>query len=187
MGALLYGTEVDTLLPARASRLHVLHLLNLMNRPAKPASGQVTDLNNLLSQALGVIKRRSVVFVVSDFISQPGWEKSLGQLARKHEVIAVRLYDPLEVELPDLGQIVLQDAETGEQMFVDTHDKRFRERFTQVAREREDKLRDSLASAGVDCLELATDSRVDEALLRFTKLRKRRSQLSAGASATVIS
>lgn len=187
VGALFYGTSVDTLLPARAGRLHVLHLLNLMNRPAKPASGEGTDLNVLLVRALGFIKRRSVVFIVSDFISKPGWEKSLGQLARRHEVIAVRLYDPLEVEMPNLGQIVLQDSETGDQMFVDTHDKRFRERFAKVAQEREDRLRASFAAAGVDCLELATNARVDEALLRFTKLRKRRSQLSAGASATVVS
>jgi uncharacterized protein (DUF58 family) len=187
VGALFYGTEVDALLPARAGRLHVLHLLSLMNRAPKVASGDGTDLNVLLTHALGFIKRRSVVFVVSDFISKPGWEKSLGQLARRHEVIAVRLFDPLEVAMPNLGQIVLQDAETGEQMFVDTHDKTFRARFAKAAEDREDLLRASFAAAGVDCLELATDARVDEALLRFTKLRKRRSQLATGTSATVVS
>ena len=73
-----------------------------------------------------MIRRRSLVFVVSDFISAPGWEKPLAQLANRHDVIAVRLTDPLEVRLPDLGLITFQDAESGEQLFVDTHDKGFR-------------------------------------------------------------
>lgn len=186
VGALLYGTQVDTLLPARAGRRHVLHLLDQMNRSHRPQSGAETDLGVLLTHALGSIKRRSVIFVVSDFLSKPGWEKPLAQLARRHEVIAVRLYDPLEVEMPDLGLIVLQDAESGEQLFVDTHDKGFRKRFALAAQARETRLRSALAEAGVDCLELATDDRVDEALLRFTKLRKRRSRLSAGASAAAM-
>ena len=71
--------------------------------------------------------RRSVVFVVSDFISKPGWGKQLAQLARRHEVVAVRLTDPMELELPNIGLVVMQDAETGEQIFIDTHDRRFRQ------------------------------------------------------------
>ena len=92
----------------------------------------------------------------------------------------MRLYDPMEIELPDLGLVVMQDAETGEQMFVDTHDRAFRERFAEAARQREAELRDALGDAGVDCLELSTDVALDEALLRFVELRKRRSQLAAG-------
>jgi uncharacterized protein (DUF58 family) len=110
-----------------------------------------------------------------------GWNRPLTLLARRHEVVAVRLYDPLENELPDLGLVIMQDAETGEQLFVDTRDGSFRRRFMQVAERRESELRDGLAGAGVDCLELATDDPLGEALLRFTGLRKRRSQLAAGA------
>jgi hypothetical protein len=69
------------------------------------------------------------MFVVSDFISTPGWEEPLAHLAQRHDVVAVRLYDPMEMELPDLGMLVVQDAETGEQLFVDTHDRGFRKRF----------------------------------------------------------
>jgi uncharacterized protein (DUF58 family) len=152
-----------------------------MQRLEVPHTGKETDLTALLQKAEQVIKRRSAVFVVSDFISRPGWDRSLSLLARRHEVVAVRLFDPMERELPDLGMVVLQDAETGEQLFIDMQDRGFRQRFQQRAIEREEKLRSGLAHAGVDCLELATDDELGEALLRFTGLRKRRSQLASGS------
>ena len=183
VGAVLYRDRVEGVVPARGGRRHVLHLLDRMLRTAEAGPKEQrreTDLTELIGQAQQTIKRRSVIFVVSDFISKPGWARGLALLARRHEVIAVRLYDPLEIELPDLGLVVIEDAETGEQLFVDTHDGGFRRRFAEGAREREKALRAALAEAGVDCLELATDDRLDEALLRFTRLRKRRSQLAAG-------
>lgn len=184
VGALLYSggrDAADAMVPARAGRRHVLHLLDRMLRVRGAAAGRETDLAALLAHAQGAIKRRSVVFVVSDFISRPGWNRALALLARRHEVIAVRLYDPLEVALPDIGLVVMEDAETGDQLFVDTNDGGFRRRFAENAARREAELREALAEAGVDCLELATDDRLDEALLNFTRLRKRRSQLAAGA------
>ena len=182
VGAVLYSDRIDTVIPARGGRRHVLHLLDRMLLPGRPGTGKETNLAVLLEKAQQVLKRRSVVFVVSDFISTPGWTKGLALLARRHEIVAVRLYDPLEVELPDLGLIVMQDAETGEQLFVDTHDRRFRKRFAQGAERREAALRSALTEAGVDCLELATDDDLIDTLIRFTVLRKRRSQLAAGGS-----
>jgi uncharacterized protein (DUF58 family) len=105
----------------------------------------------------------------------------LAHLAERHEVVAVRLYDPLEMELPDLGLLVVQDAETGEQMFVDTHDRGFRERFSTAAQRREASLRRSLAQAGVDTLEVSTSDVLADAIVRFADLRKQRSRLSGGA------
>jgi uncharacterized protein (DUF58 family) len=118
--------------------------------------------------------------VLSDFISEAGWEKPLGMLAQRHEVLAVRLLDPLELELPDLGLIPMLDAETGEQLLVDTHDAGFRKRFAQIAAQRENVLRQSLSRVGVDALELPTDGDLVTALMRFTDLRKQRSRVSAG-------
>jgi uncharacterized protein (DUF58 family) len=182
VGAMLYGDRVDTVIPARSGRRHVLHILHTMRtRPPLLTSG-ATDLADLLKTAYPIMRRRSLVFIVSDFISRPGWDKPLMQLAQHHEVIAVRLYDPLEMELPDLGMVVIQDSETGEQMFVDTHDRRFRKRFAAVATRREAELRSALRQAGVDALELRTDDELIEAVLRFADLRKRRRQLSAGGS-----
>ena len=183
VGAQLYGTGVDTVIPARSGRLHVLHLLHCMlNRPA-PVEAGGTQLHELLQSAATAIKRRSTVFVVSDFISSPGWEKPLGQLAQRHEVIAVRLLDPMELELPDLGLIPIRDAETGEQLLVDTHDAGFRKRFARIAAQREADLRLSLANAGVDTLELSTDDDLVNAVLRFTDLRKRRTRLAGAGRA----
>jgi uncharacterized protein (DUF58 family) len=89
------------------------------------------------------------------------------------------------MELPDLGLVNIQDAESGEQLFVDTHDARFRRRFAEAARRRETALREALGRAGVDTLELATGDDLVEALLRFADLRKRRSRLSAGSAAAL--
>ncbi len=182
VGAMLYGAGVDEVLPPRSSRQHVLQLVHRMQqRPLSPdQAGKVTRLADLLQAAGNLVRRRGTVFVVSDFISEPGWEKPLGQLAQRHEVVAVRLLDPMELELPDLGLIPIRDAETGEQLMVDTSDAGFRKRFARIAAQREAELRASLTRAGVDTLELSTDDDLVDAIRRFTDLRKRRSRLSAG-------
>jgi uncharacterized protein (DUF58 family) len=145
----------------------------MMQRPER--SPRATKLAELLAAALGVQKRRSALFVVSDFISEPGWEKPLGELARRHDTVAVRVHDPLESELPDLGMLTVQDPETGEQLFVDTHDRGFRRRFAEEAAKREAQLRKSFATARADVLELSTGEPLLEAIVRFAGARKRKS------------
>ena len=182
VGALLYGTAVDTVIPARGGRTHVLNLLQRMaQRPAESAPG-ATNLRDLLLAGQRIVKRRSTVFVVSDFISEPGWDVALARLAQRHEVTAVRLYDPLEMDLPDIGLMTMRDAETGEQLVVDTHDAGFRKRFAAAAERRETALREGLARAGVDTLELATDDNILDAILRFADLRKQRSRIATGGA-----
>jgi len=182
VGALLYSDSVDTVIPARSGRRHVLHLLHrMLSRPERSRSA-ATNLRDLVQSALQIVKRRSLVFVVSDFISTPGWTEPLARLAQRHEVVAVRLYDPLERELPDLGLLTIQDAETGEQLFVDTHDRGFRKRFTAAAERRELELHSSFREAGVDALELSTHDDLVDAILRFADLRKRRARLTAGGN-----
>ena len=113
--------------------------------PAEPAAG-ATDLREPAARrrsARSSAARR--IFVVSDFVSAPGWEHALGQLAQRHEVTAVRLFDALEMDLPDIGLVTMKDAETGEQIVVDTHNRRFRERFAAAAERRETPLREALA------------------------------------------
>jgi len=176
IGGMLYSGGADAraaVLPARTGRRHLLHLLDRMHGTAAAARGE-TRLRDLLDHARGVLKRRSVVFVVSDFISEPGWEVPLGLLSRHHEVIAVRLSDPLEQAWPDFGMVMLEDAETGDQLLVDTHDPGFRARFSAAAEAREAELKQAFARSGVDCLALTTADRLDLALLDFARRRKRR-------------
>jgi uncharacterized protein (DUF58 family) len=181
VGALLYGAQVDTLVRAGAGRSHVLQLLHrLQNRP-KLQAVQATDLSDLLQSANNSIRRRSMVFVVSDFISKPGWERHLGELSRRHDVLAVRLFDPLEHALPDIGLITVQDAETGERLLVDTQDSAFRARFEALATQREEKLLDSFATSGVDVLELSTTEPLLDNLLRLIALRRQRARARGGA------
>lgn len=167
------GTRQPWVLPARSGRRHVLHLLQrLLQTPAAGGRGATTDLAPLLLQAQALIRRRAQVFLVSDFISPPGWERALQALAQRHEVIAIRLLDPLESALPAAGLLPLQDAETGELLLIDTHDDAFRQRFAQAAQQREQALRQHLAEAGVDTLELSVDQPLDQALLHFVRLRQ---------------
>jgi uncharacterized protein (DUF58 family) len=181
VGAVLYTDRVDLALPARGGRRHVLHLIDRMQKTGiERNSGRPTRLAELLERALQTIKRRSLVFILSDFISDPGWARALSLLGQRHEILAVRLYDELEMALPDLGLAVVEDAETGQQLFVDTHDAGFRRRFASLAAEREDALRGALSDAGADCVELSTADDLVDTLMRFTRLRKRRAQLAGG-------
>ncbi|HEY6133007.1 MAG TPA: DUF58 domain-containing protein [Rubrivivax sp.] len=181
VGAMLYGQKVDAVLPPGNSRLHVLNLLTQMRsrkRTVAPARGGMgTSLTDLLKAGATTIKRRSLVFVVSDFISTPGWPDALARLAQRHEVVAVRLFDPLEMALPEIGLVTVEDAETGEQLFVDSADPAFRERYAQIAERHEAELRDALGRSGADTIELATDDDLLDSMLRFADLRRQRARL----------
>jgi len=182
VGAMLYGSGVDEVIPTRGGRRHVLHVLDaIIKRPEEQAQG-TTRLRALLEGGAALVKRRSTIFVVSDFISEPGWERALALLAQRHEVVAVRVIDPLELELPDLGLVTMRDSETGEQILVDTHDKGFRTRFARIAAQREAELREAFVAAGVDALELSTDGDLVDAVVRFAEMRKRRARLSTGGA-----
>lgn len=174
VGAIFYGDRVDRVIPAHGGRTQVLRITNdLLKRPFLPHT-TFTDLTPLLEGAMHSIKQRSLVFIISDFISVPGWERALSFLNQRHEVLAVRLWDPAEVEQPDMGLIVMEDAETGEQLYVDTHDKGFRQRFKQVAQQREEELNRTFQRAGVDMVSLSTDEDLVRAIVRFATIRQKR-------------
>ena len=173
-GALLFSGAVERMIPARGGRQQFLVLLDALTRYRNPKHAKGTDLKRVLADAARMIRRRSLVLIVSDFISAPGWEKPLSQLASRHDVIAVRLTDPLETRLPDLGLLTFQDAENGDQLFVDTHDKGFRARFAAAAQARDHELMMAFQGAGVDALELSTEDDVADAVLRFADMRRLR-------------
>jgi uncharacterized protein (DUF58 family) len=174
VGALLFDRDVEAWLPARSGRAHVLQLAKKLLVEDKKASNANTDLSLFLNRSAQAIKRRSLVFVISDFMSATPWDKALARLAQKHEVIAVRPVDPLENALPDLGMVYMADPETGEQLWVDTSSAGFRARFAALAEEAEARVVQGFAHAGVDAIELSTDEDVLATLTRFAMLRKRR-------------
>ena len=178
VGAIFLGdgasAEGITPIPARGGRDQVLHLIDSLLRQPRLDRAPATDLSPLLIAAQNTIKRRSLVFIVSDFLSVPGWDRPLNLLNRRHEVVAVRLTDPRETELPDAGSLILQDAETGEQIYVDTHDRKFRARFAEAALRREAGLAEAFKCSGVDVLSLSTDEDLVRAIVRFAKLRQQR-------------
>jgi len=174
VGAIFYDGRVKKVIPARGGRIQVLRLVNdLLDQP-QLLKAPFTDLTPLFQGALNSIKKRSLVFVISDFISAPGWEKPLALLNQRNEVLAIRLWDPREMELPDIGPVIMEDSETGDQVYVDTHDKNIRQRFKALALQREAGINYSLKHAGVDLLALSTGEDMVRAIVRFASLRERR-------------
>jgi uncharacterized protein (DUF58 family) len=173
IGAVLYDNTIERVVEPRGGRTQVLRLTRDLLRPPNPV-GAATELDGLFRAGLDTIRRRSLVFVMSDFISEPGWERSLGTLAQRHEVVALRIWDSREVGLVDAGVVVLRDAETGEQLVVDTSDPAFRRRFGAAVEERDEQVRRSIHRAGVDHYDVSTDDDLVRVLLRMVTMRKQR-------------
>lgn len=192
VGAILYNGQLDRkpqgdakdrrierIIPAKGGRNQVLRLIHdLLKQPRLPKSA-FTDLRSMLEGGLMTIKKRSLVFILSDFISAPNWERTLSLLKQRHEVLAIRLWDPREVELPDVGPIWIEDAETGEQLYVDTNDPQFRKQFAEAARRREAALTTTFRRTGVEPWSLSTGEDLVRAILRYASIRK---QLHRGRS-----
>ncbi len=175
VGAMFYANNrVEKLIPTRGGRNQVLRIVNDLLKQPRATHAPETDLLPLIGNGLNVIKRRSLIFIISDFISTPGWERLLSIMNQRHEVIAVNLFDPREYDLPDVGLIMMEDAETGEQIFVDTHDKRFRQRFADEARKRKETLAQVFKRTGVDVLPLSTEDDLVRAIIKFAELREQR-------------
>jgi uncharacterized protein (DUF58 family) len=178
VGAMIFGNGLQQTIPARGGRIQVLRLINEMLKQPRLSHVPVTDLRMILRAALNSIKKRSLIFVVSDFISTPGWEAPLSLLNQRHEVVAIRLVDPAELELPDVGVMVMEDAETGEQLYVDTRDKKFRTSYQSAMLKREEELKQAFKRTGVDLLSLSTSDDMVKSIVRFAKQREKMRRLS---------
>ncbi len=174
VGAILYDSQVERVIPAGSSTLHLLMLIHELLQTPPLAHAPVTRLGALLEAACRAIRRRSQIFVLSDFLSLPGWDQPLGMLAQRHDVMAVHITDPTERELPDIGEVTVEDAETGEQLDVDAHDPELRERYRQIVAQHVREMNAACRRAGVDVLELSTAEDLVQALARFIIWRKQR-------------
>jgi uncharacterized protein (DUF58 family) len=168
------GREVYV--PPRGGRVHVLRILHTLQQA--PARGDGNGLADGLAQAARALRRRSLVFLVSDFLTPDGWARPLQELARRHDVIAVWVTDPAEHDLPDVGGLVMRDPESGQQVWVDTADPGLRRAYrTLVARQRE-QVAATLRVAAVDTLHLSTAEPLLHPLLNFITYRRRRGRWS---------
>ena len=174
VGAVLFDTGVRETIPPASGRNQVLRILSRLLRPVGGTVTASTDLVAVLRAALGILRRRSLVVIVSDFLGEPGWQGLLGQLARRHDVVAIQVVDRREFELPAVGMIYVEDAETGEVIFVDTDDAGFRARLAAAADERQAMLAADLRSAGLELHTVATDEDLVRALFRIVARRGRR-------------
>ncbi len=186
VGAVLFDERVERIIPPGHGRRQVLrileHLLRVPDDAMRPgdvggrraAGRRPTDLSVPLRAALGLVRRRSLVVLVTDFIGEPGWDRPLGLLARRHDVVPIQVTDRREFDLPAVGTIWVEDAETGEQILVDTDDAGFQERLRAAARERQEVLSAAARSAGADLYTVATDEDLVRALARISELRRRR-------------
>jgi uncharacterized protein (DUF58 family) len=171
VGLLQFTDRAEHFLPPAKGTRHVLRLIRdiLFFQPARRG----TSLREGLDYLNRVLRRRAIVFLLSDFLDHD-FERSLKRAGRRHDLIAVRITDPREEELPAVGLLELEDAETGQRLLVDTSSRQVREAFAEHARQRRQALRQLMRSAQVDFIEVGTDGGHLDELIRFFQMRERR-------------
>jgi len=171
VGMIIFTDKIEKYIPAKKGSSHVLRLIRevLYFKPEH----QRTDINCALEFLGRIIKRRCVVFLVSDFLSS-GFEKMLSIANKRHDVIAIKIVDPREIELPNVGFIELEDSETGEQILIDTKDPRVRKSFQDYAISEQGNLDMTFRSIDLDSIQILTDRSYVEPLMAFFKARAKR-------------
>jgi len=175
VGAVLFDNGRQQVIPPRTGRPHILRLTSELERfSGGQADGRTTDLAAMLRLADHVARRRSLIFVISDFIGDSDWEPGLTRLSQRHEVVALRIVDAMELDLPDLGLVLVEDAETGEQVFVDSSDPLFQQRYRDQVDGRELALAESMRRTKVTAHRISTDEDLAGALVGMVEHAKRR-------------
>ncbi len=171
VGLIVFTDQIEMYIPPKKGTQHVLRVIReLLNFKPRQAS---TDIEGALDFLGKVTKKRSVVFLVSDFQAE-GFEKPMRVIGKRHDLIAVTVVDPREVRLPNVGLVELEDAETGEIVLVDTGSAGIRKRFERLGREQSARFRELFSSMGVDQIEVMTDRDYVPNLVRFFRARERR-------------
>ena len=180
VGALLCDQRVHQVIGPVAGRTALLRLIAQVELGKVPLDvGQPTDLGRALFEAGRLIRRRSLVVVISDFLSPTGWGLPLKSLSLRHEVIAARVSDPREHDIPDVGLVTFEDAESGSQLQVDTSSRRLRERFREAAEQQQAWIRREILGSGAGLAELTTEEELLPQLVRF--FQQRRALMVAGS------
>ena len=171
VGLILHTDRVERFIPPKKGRHHLLRVIRELLAFEPEHKG--TDISSALEFLNRVTNRKAIVFVISDFIAS-GYDKQLKITSKRHDVVAIEISDPRERELPRVGMVHLEDAETGGRVFVDTSNKRLRDRYRQQFDSRRGSLVKSLASMGVDLISVNTAKAYIQPIIRFFKMRARR-------------
>jgi uncharacterized protein (DUF58 family) len=171
VGLLIFTDRIELYIPPKKGSRHVLRLIRELLAFKMPK--RKTDIPLALDYLAKVVRKRATVFVVSDFL-ETGFKKSLGLLNKRHDVVAVPVRDRVEIAMPSVGLIEVQDAETGEIMLVDTSSRRFRNRYGDSSSRRFDELKTTFQSSNVDFIPIATDRPYMNDLIQFFHMRHRR-------------
>ena len=172
LGLILFADQILGIVPPGVGQQHLERIVGrLQSEPRQPARG-TTSLEVVLSTLPRLARRPAMIVLVSDFLVADGWAERLRGLARRHELVAVRIQDPRELDLPDIGIVTFEDPETGSQLTVDTGDARLRERFARAAAEKAATTDRLLAACGVEVLVVGTDVSLTHAMARFLDARR---------------
>ena len=169
IGVIFFSDKIEKFIPPKKGRTHILHIIRELI-DFYPEDKQ-TDIEKALEYMTNSIKKRCTCFVISDFIDEHDFAHALAIANRKHDVVALRVYDPRENQLPPVGMMYLRDAETGEQMWVDTSDKKLREAYEKYAFVREKELDAIFKRSGVDVANIRSDEDYVRALITLFKKR----------------
>ena len=172
VGALLFDDRVRSILPPSAGRTALLQMIARMERATETPTGGPTDLGRALAEAGRLIRRPSMMVLISDFMTPGGWQQPLSALAIRHEVVAVWITDPREGEIPDVGVVTFEDPESGEQILVDTRSAHLRARFQQAAATQRGTIRADLLRARAAVAEMSTAAELVPQLVAFIKQRE---------------
>ena len=169
IGVIFFSDKIEKFIPPKKGRTHILHIIRELI-DFYPEDKQ-TDIEQALEYMTNSIKKRCTCFVISDFIDEHDFAHALAIANRKHDVVALRVYDPRENQLPPVGMMYLRDAETGEQMWVDTSDKKVRDEFEAYALQRDKELDRIFKHAGVDMASISADEDYVRSLITLFKRR----------------
>ena len=171
VGLILFTDRVEKFIPPKKGRQHVLRVIRelLYFRP----EGKGTDISKALEYMNSLIKKRSVVFLISDFMTGD-FQKVLRVVSRKHDLISISIRDPREEKIPNVGLVRFEDAETGKITIFDTSLKQAREAFTKISRQKHESLLSIFKTIGIDCIQVQTDRPYDKTLIGFFRERARR-------------
>ncbi len=170
-GMFLTTDRIEEFVPARRGRRHAMSALFCLvsHRP----ESRMTDLAACLEGIAKIVKRRSVIVLVSDLIDESAYARPLRHLARHHDMVVIRVVDSHERGIPDVGLIQLEDGETGEQMLVDTSDESFRQAYAGIVARKDAEIASLMSQCRIDSIRIGTDSDYESQLLRFFRMRKR--------------